>query len=53
MKSHKTRSWGFKKGNKCCKINDIMLRTDSTSKGYYGVENRKLSRVSVLFFLEE
>jgi len=30
-----------------------MLRTGNTSKGYYGAENRKLSRVSILFFLEE
>lgn len=30
-----------------------MLRTDSISKGYHGAENRKLSSVSVLFFLEE
>lgn len=40
MKSRKTRSWGFKK-----ETYDIMLRTGSTSKGYYGAENRKLSRV--------
>lgn len=30
-----------------------MLGTSSISKGYHGAENKKLSRVRVLFFLEE